>query len=135
MYPASGLSGRIGPPEAKSVAGGRCDGCREAQPILRLRQEFVGWVERKAKPIACIGIDGFRDAQPILRLRRAGRSRAMKGPDMMMRLARTIPGIVILLIAAAYTTVGRGEMFRVMSIQEATIADIRAALIRKELTC
>src|SRR5215472_11957634 len=54
---------------------------------------------------------------------------------MTTRLARTIPAIAISLIAVTNTTVGRGEMFRVMSIQEATIADIRAALIRKELTC
>ena len=54
---------------------------------------------------------------------------------MTTRLARTIPAIVISLIAVTNTTVGRGEMFRVMSVQEATIADIRAALIRKELTC
>ena len=54
---------------------------------------------------------------------------------MTIRLARTISGIVISLIAVTNPTVGRGEMFRVMSVQEATIADIRAALIRKELTC
>src|SRR5438045_898110 len=50
---------------------------------------------------------------------------------MTMRLARALPVALVLLIAGFGV---RGEPFRVISIQEATIAEIRAALAKRELT-
>jgi amidase len=54
---------------------------------------------------------------------------------MKVRRASIAPLIGIVL--AGFTIAGQssGEPFRVMSAQEATIADIRAALMKKEVTC
>src|ERR1700746_987348 len=52
----------------------------------------------------------------------------------MLRLG-SVPVFAILLAGLTTANQSRGEAFYVMSTQEATIADIRAALIKKEVTC
>src|SRR5436190_18636129 len=54
---------------------------------------------------------------------------------MMRRSALLSVAAAIWLMLAFIAAPSRGEPFRVISTQEATIADIRAALAKKQLSC